>query len=141
MIQKQIAMASSAPKERVAGLMDVIDKMEELCYIDDDAPAEAMERGGSALKIFEDQNESAMGPGENSSPKPQDPIALDPSEAEKPAAGECRSPPLVLGDVDKSTAEATGEDAASLIQETNVLQLQKGRCVFLTCRQVSSISL
>jgi hypothetical protein len=100
-----------------------------------------MEREGSALKILEDQNEFAMGPSENPSLKPRDPIDLDPSKAEKPAAGECRSPPPVLGDVDKSTVEATGEDAAPLIQETNVLQLQKGRCVFLTCRQVSSISL
>jgi hypothetical protein len=39
MIHKQVAMDSSAPKECVAGLVDVIDKMEELCYIDDDAPA------------------------------------------------------------------------------------------------------
>jgi hypothetical protein len=32
MIQKQIAMANSAPTERVAGLVDVIDETEELCY-------------------------------------------------------------------------------------------------------------
>jgi hypothetical protein len=50
---------------------------------------------------------------------------LDPWEAEKPAVGESCSPLPVLGDVDKSTAEATGEDAASLIKETNVLQLEK----------------
>jgi hypothetical protein len=43
MIQKKIMMASSAPKECVAGLVDVIDETEELCYIDDVAPAEAME--------------------------------------------------------------------------------------------------
>jgi hypothetical protein len=66
-----------------------------------------------------------MGPGENSGLKPQDPIDLDPSEAEKPAAGESRSLPPVLGDVDKSTAEATGQDTAPLIQETIVLQLEK----------------
>jgi hypothetical protein len=84
-----------------------------------------MEQEGPALKILEDQNESAMGPGENSGLQPQDPIDLDPSEAEKPAAGESRSLSSVLGDVDKSTAAATGEDAAPLIQETNVLQLEK----------------
>jgi hypothetical protein len=44
MIQKQIAMASSSPKKRVAGLVDVVDKMEELCYIDDEAPLETKDR-------------------------------------------------------------------------------------------------
>jgi hypothetical protein len=37
MIQKQIAMAGATPKERVAGLVDVVDESEDLCYIDDDA--------------------------------------------------------------------------------------------------------
>jgi hypothetical protein len=36
MIQKQIAMADAAPKKRVAGLVDVVDETEDLCYIDDD---------------------------------------------------------------------------------------------------------
>jgi hypothetical protein len=125
MIQKKIAMASSAPKEYVTGLVDVIDEMEELCYIDDDAPAETMEKESSALKILEDQNESTMGLGENSDLKPHDPINLDSSEAEEPAAGQSRSPPAVVGDVDESTAEATGEDTTPLMKETNVLQLEK----------------
>jgi hypothetical protein len=30
MIQKQIAMAGAAPKERVAGLVDVVDESEDL---------------------------------------------------------------------------------------------------------------
>jgi hypothetical protein len=30
-------MASTAPKERVADLMDVVDETKDLCYIDDDA--------------------------------------------------------------------------------------------------------
>jgi hypothetical protein len=37
LIQKEIAMADAAPKERVAGLVDVVDESEDLCYIDDDA--------------------------------------------------------------------------------------------------------
>jgi hypothetical protein len=37
MIQKEIAMANAALKERVAGLVDVVDESEDLCYIDDDA--------------------------------------------------------------------------------------------------------
>jgi hypothetical protein len=36
LIQKEIAMADTAPKERVAGLVDVVDELESLCYIDDD---------------------------------------------------------------------------------------------------------
>jgi hypothetical protein len=36
MIQKEIAMADAAPKERVAGLVDVVDESKDLCYIDDD---------------------------------------------------------------------------------------------------------
>jgi hypothetical protein len=36
LIQKEIAMADAAPKERVDGLVDVVDESESLCYIDDD---------------------------------------------------------------------------------------------------------
>jgi hypothetical protein len=36
LIQKEISMADAAPKERVAGLVDVVDESESLCYIDDD---------------------------------------------------------------------------------------------------------
>jgi hypothetical protein len=93
MIQKHIAMASSAPWERVAGLVDVIDETEELCYIDDDAPSEAKEQERSALETREGQKESAMGPSESSGLKPQDPIDLDPSETERPTGDESRSPP------------------------------------------------
>jgi hypothetical protein len=105
--------------------MDVTDETEELCYIDDDTPAEAAKKESSDLKVLDDQNESAISPGEGSGLKPHEPIDLDPSEAEKPAAGQSRSPPPVLGDVDTSTTEATGEDAAPLLKETNVLQLEK----------------
>jgi hypothetical protein len=50
MIQKQIAMASTAPKERVADLVDVVDETEELCYIDDDAPLAVRDQYISALQ-------------------------------------------------------------------------------------------
>jgi hypothetical protein len=36
LIQKELAMADAAPKERVAGLVDVVDESKDLCYIDDD---------------------------------------------------------------------------------------------------------
>jgi hypothetical protein len=70
MIQKQISMASSAPTERIAGLVDVIDETEELSYIDDDTPAEATKKERSALEVLDDQNECVMGPGENLGLKP-----------------------------------------------------------------------
>jgi hypothetical protein len=35
LIQKDIAMAEAAPKGRMAGLVDVVDESESLCYIDD----------------------------------------------------------------------------------------------------------
>jgi hypothetical protein len=84
-----------------------------------------MEKESPDLKILGDQNESAMGPGENSGLKPHDPINLDSSEDEDPAAGQSRSPPAMMGDVDESTAEATEEDATPPMKEANVLQLEK----------------
>jgi hypothetical protein len=36
LIQKEIVMADAAPKVRVAGLVDVVDESESLCYVDDD---------------------------------------------------------------------------------------------------------
>jgi hypothetical protein len=125
MIPKQIAMASSAPTQRVAGRMDVIDETEELCYIDDDTRAETAKKESSALKVFGDQIESVMGLGESSGLKPHNPIDLDSSDVEKPVASQSHSPPSALGDSDKSAAEATGKDAVPLIKETNVLQLEK----------------
>jgi hypothetical protein len=41
LIQKEIAMGDAALKERVAGLVDVVDESEDLCYIDDDVALEA----------------------------------------------------------------------------------------------------
>jgi hypothetical protein len=45
LIQREIAMADAAPKERVAGLVDVVDESEDLCYIDDDATQVAKSSG------------------------------------------------------------------------------------------------
>jgi hypothetical protein len=33
LIQKDIAMAEAAPKGRVAGLVDIVDESESLCYL------------------------------------------------------------------------------------------------------------
>jgi hypothetical protein len=124
MIQKQIAMASSSPKKRVAGLVDVVDKMEELCYIDDEAPLETKDREYAALKLLDGQKEAATGPSESSGLKPQNPIELDAPKIEKSTAHASRSPPPMSDDIDKTTAEAAGESATPLATETNVLQLE-----------------
>jgi hypothetical protein len=125
MIQKHIAMASSAPKGRVTGLVDVIDETEELCYIDDDAPSETKDQEGSALKPHGGQEESAMGPSESSGLKPQDSIDLDPPETERPTEDASCSSPLVSDDIEETTAKAAREDATLLARETDVLQLEK----------------
>jgi hypothetical protein len=76
-------MASTAPKERVAGLVDVMDETEELCYIDDDVPLAAKDQEIPALKPQDDLKETTMGPSENSGLNAQNPIDLDPLEIEK----------------------------------------------------------
>jgi hypothetical protein len=108
MIQKQIAMASTAPKECVAGLVDVVDETEELCYIDDDVPSAANDQEISALGPRDDPKETAMGPSVNSGLKAQDPIDLDPPEIEKSTANASRSPPSVSDDINEVAAEAVG---------------------------------
>jgi hypothetical protein len=124
MIQKQIMMASSTPKERVIGLVDVIDEIEELCYINDDAPLATKDQENTALKLHDGKKESAMGPSESSGLKPQNPIDLDPSEIEKPTVDASRSPLPVSDDIDETIAKAVGESATLLATETNVLQLE-----------------
>jgi hypothetical protein len=124
MIQKQIAMASSAPKERVANLVDIIDETEELCYIDDDATLATKDHENTALKLHDGQKESAMGPSESSGLKPQAPIDLDPPEIERPTIEASRSPPPVSDDIDETTARAARESVTLLATETNVLELK-----------------
>jgi hypothetical protein len=123
MIQKQIVMADTAPKEHVAGLVDVVDETEELCYIDDDVPSAAKDQEILALEPQDDLKETTMGPSENSGLKAQDPIDLDPPEIEKSAANASRSPLPVSDDINQAVAKA-GETAPLLATETNVLQLE-----------------
>jgi hypothetical protein len=128
MIQKHIAMASSAPWERVAGLVDVIDETEELCYIDDDAPSEAKEQERSALETREGQKESAMGPSESSGLKPQDPIDLDPSETERPTGDESRSPPPVSDDIENRLRKLPEKTRPRLSRKPTFFSLRKQVC-------------
>jgi hypothetical protein len=122
MIQKQIAMVISTLKERVAGLVDVIEETEELFYIDDDAPLVTKDRENTALKLHDGQKEFVMGSSESSGLKPQNPIDLDPPEIERPTVDASRSPPPVSDDIDETTAKAAGESATLLATKTNVLQ-------------------
>jgi hypothetical protein len=66
MIQKQIAMAGAAPKERVAGLVDVVDESEDLCYIDDDATLVIRDSEVPTLQPQSNLEDTAMNPGESS---------------------------------------------------------------------------
>jgi hypothetical protein len=80
MIQRQIAMACAALKERVASLVDVVDESEDLCYIDDDA---TLVIKGSEVPTLQPQSnleDIAMNPGESSGLKAHDPIDLDAPE-------------------------------------------------------------
>jgi hypothetical protein len=109
MIQKQIAMASTAPKERVAGLVDVVDETEDLCYIDDDATLAMRDQEITALQPQSNPKETAMNPGKSSGLKAQDPIDLDAPEIEESAAHASRSPPPVSDDLNEAAAKAAEE--------------------------------
>jgi hypothetical protein len=105
LIQKEIAMADAAPKERVAGLVDVVDELESLCYIDDDTTR--VEKGPDA-PLPQPQCDSmvaAVNLGEGSGAKVQGPIDLDAPEAENSAAHASRSPPPVSNDFDPVAAK------------------------------------
>jgi hypothetical protein len=95
MIQKQIAMAVAAPKERMAGLVDVVDESEDLSYIDDDATLAIRDSEVPTLPPQSNPEETAMNPGESSGQKAQDPIDLDAPETEESAAHvSCSLPPV-----------------------------------------------
>jgi hypothetical protein len=130
MVQKQIAMANTTSKERVDGLVDVVDETEELCYIDDDVPSAAKDQEIFALEPRADPKETTMRSSENLELQAQDPINLDPPEIEKSVANASRSPPPVLDDINQAAAKAAGETAPLLATETNVLQLEDARALF-----------
>jgi hypothetical protein len=100
LIQKEIAMADAAPKERVAGLVDVVDESKSLCYIDDDTTR--AEKSPDA-PLPQPQYESVVvvvNLSEGSGVKAQDPVDLDALKAEASAAHASRSPPPVSKDFD-----------------------------------------
>jgi hypothetical protein len=65
--------------------MDVIDKDEELNYIDDGTPMETTGKESPALKTIEAKADPATDKGQSSGLEPHDPIDLDSTEVERPA--------------------------------------------------------
>jgi hypothetical protein len=132
MIQKeQIAMASTAPKERVAGLVVVVDETEDLCYIDDDATLAIRDQEIPVLQPQSDPEETAMDPSKSSGLKAQDPIDLDPPEIEGSAAHAPCSPPPVSDDLNEVAAKAAEEITSVLVMTTNVFQLEDVGAILL----------
>jgi hypothetical protein len=131
LIQKEISMADAAPKECVAGLVDVMDESEDLCYIDDDA---ALVMKSSDAPLLQPQGDSvvvAVNPGEGSGAKAQDPIDLDAPEVGESAAHASRSPPPVSDDLDPAAAKAADGVAPEPVTTPNVLQLEDADMIFL----------
>jgi hypothetical protein len=131
LIQKEIAMSDAAPKERVAGLVDVVDESEDLCYIDDDA---ALVVKSSDAPLPQPQGDSvvvAVNLGEGSGAKALDPIDLDAPEVGQSAAHASRSPPRVSDDLDPAVARAADGIAPEPTTTPNVLQLEDADMTFL----------
>jgi hypothetical protein len=119
LIQKDIAMADAAPKERVAGLVDVVDESESLCYIDDDT---IRSEKGPDVSLPQPQCEVAMNLNEGSDAKARDLIDLDALEVEASAAHTSRSPPLVSQDFDLAAAKPTEAAAPERLTAPESLQ-------------------
>jgi hypothetical protein len=131
LIQKEIAMADPAPKERVAGLVDVVDESEDLCYIDDDV---ALEVKSTDVPLPQPQGSLAVVAadlGEGSGAKAQDPINLDALVAGESAAHVSRSPPPVSDDLDPAAAKAADGIALEPSTTPSVLQLESASMMFL----------
>jgi hypothetical protein len=131
MIQKEIAMADAAPKERVAGLVDVVDGSEDLCYIDDDATLAVKDSDAPPPQPQSDPEGAAVNLGEGSGAKAQDPIDLDAPEVEESAAHASSSPPPMSDDLHPATAKAADEITPVPAMTSNVLQLEDAGMILL----------
>jgi hypothetical protein len=107
MIQKQIMMVAPTAAERVAGLVDVIDEAEELCYIDDDIPVEkpTICLPHSVLEGDKTKDkgviEEAPEKGQRSGLKADNPIELEAVNIEQPSLKLPLSPRVSLDDAEK----------------------------------------
>jgi hypothetical protein len=119
LIQKEIAMADAAPKERVAGLVDVVDESESLCYIDDDTirPEKSPD-----VPLPRPQCEAVMNLSEGFGAKARDLIDLDAPEVDASAAHASRSPPPVSRDFDLAAAKPTEAAAPEKLTAPESLQ-------------------
>jgi hypothetical protein len=124
-------MASTAPKKRMAGLVDVVDKTEDLCYIDDDATLVIRDQEIPILQPQSDPEETAMDPSKSSGLKAQDPIDLDLPVIEESAAHTSRSPPPVSDDLNEADAKTAEEIAPVPVMTANVFQLEDAGAILL----------
>jgi hypothetical protein len=88
--------------KRVAGQMYVINKDEQLNYIDDGTPMETLEKEHSVSKTDAAKVDPMIDEGQSLGLKPHDPIDLDSSEAERPTTNQSQSPPPTLDDIERS---------------------------------------
>jgi hypothetical protein len=121
----QFLMTGPVPTTRVAGLMDMIDKVEELSYLDDGAPATSPQEKDLVLKTTEIVSEPAAEKGKGSGLKAHDPIVLGSPKGEKLEANQSRSPPPALKDDGRSTMDISKGDITPPAQDTLALQLEK----------------
>jgi hypothetical protein len=131
LIKKEIAMADAAPKERVAGLVDVVDESEDLCYIDDDAALVVKDSDAPPPQPQSDPEVAAVNPGEGSGAKTQDRIDLDAPEVEESATHASRSLPPVSDDPHLAAARAADDITPVPATTPNVLQLEDAGMMLL----------
>jgi hypothetical protein len=124
-------MADAAPKERVAGLVDVVDESEDLCYIDDDTTLVVKSSDAPLPQPQGDSVVVALNLGGGSGAKAQDPIDLDAPEVGESAAHASRSPPPVSDDLDPAAARAADDITPEPVTIPNVLQLEDAGMMFL----------
>jgi hypothetical protein len=124
-------MAGATPKERVAGLIDIVDESEDLCYIDDDTTLVVKDSEVPPLQPQSNPEGAAMNLGESSGLKAQDPIDLDAPEIEESAAHASHSPPPVSGDLYQAAAKAADETTSVPAMTPNVLPLEDAGMIFL----------
>jgi hypothetical protein len=124
LIQKEIAMADAAPKERVDSLVDVVDESEYMCYIDDDAALDVKSTDAPLPQPQRGLVVVVAGLGEGSSAKAQDPIDLDAPEVGESAAHASRSPPPMSDDLDPSAAKVAGGITPEPATTPNVFSLK-----------------
>jgi hypothetical protein len=131
MIQKEIAMADAAPKELVAGLVDVVDESEDLCYIDDDATLAAKDSDAPPLQPQGNPEGAAVSLSAGSGAKAQDLIDLEASEVEKSAAHASRSLPPASNDFLPAATKDADEITPMPVMTSNVLQLEDAGMMLL----------